>query len=71
VVVTNLAFRDGFLDLVDLDLTEALDLQQVPTRSRMHRSNRVVAVGLELRDVDSTDAVRLDCVNVDDEAVLR
>jgi hypothetical protein len=70
VSVTDLAFRDGILDFVDLDLTEALDLEQVATRSRVHRSDRVVAIGLEFRDVDSTDAVRLNGINVDDEAVL-
>jgi hypothetical protein len=53
VSVTDLAFRDGILDFVDLDLTEALDLEQVATRSRVHRSDRVVAIGLEFRDVDN------------------
>jgi hypothetical protein len=33
---THLAFDDGILHLVDLDLTEALDFQQIATRSRMH-----------------------------------
>jgi len=70
VSVTDLALRDGILDFVDLDLTEAFDLQQVATRRRMHRSDRVVAIGLEFCDVDSTDAVRLNGIDVDDEAVL-
>lgn len=39
-----LAFSDGILDLVDLDLTEALDLQKIATSSRMHRCDCVVAV---------------------------
>ena len=69
-MVTYLALGNGILDLVNLDLTEALDLEQVATSSRMHRSDRVVAISLELRDVDCTDAVRLDRVNIDDEAVL-
>jgi hypothetical protein len=36
----------------------------------MHRSNCVVTVCLELRNVNSTNAMRLDCINVNDEAIL-
>ena len=36
----------------------------------MHRSNRVVAIRLELRNINSTDAVRLNGVDVDNKAVL-
>ena len=37
----------------------------------MYRGDCVVSIGLELRDVDCTNAVCLDRVDVDDEAVLR
>lgn len=36
----------------------------------MHRGNRVVAVGFQLRDVYGADAVGLDGVDIDNEAVL-
>lgn len=36
----------------------------------MHRSNCEVAVALELRYVDSTNAVCLDCIDIDNIAIL-
>lgn len=36
----------------------------------MHGGDGVVAICLELRDVRDTNAVRLDCLDVDDVAVL-
>ena len=68
---SGLTLGHGILDLVHLDLAEALDLEQVTPRGRVHRRDRVVAVRFELRDVDCADAVGLDGVDVDDEAVLR
>jgi hypothetical protein len=35
------------------------------------RGDSKVPIGLQLRDIDSTDAMCLDGVNVDDEAILR
>jgi DNA-binding response OmpR family regulator len=67
---TYLTLPDSILNLINLNLTKPLDLEQIAARRRMHRSDRVVAIRLELRDVDCTDAVRLDRINVDDEAVL-
>jgi hypothetical protein len=65
-----LALGDGIFDLVHLDLTETLDLQQIATSRRVHRSNRVIAVGLELGNVDRTDTVGLNRIDVDNEAIL-
>lgn len=36
----------------------------------MHRGDGVVAIGFKLRDVRDTNAVRLDCLDVDDVAIL-
>jgi hypothetical protein len=36
----------------------------------VHRSDRVVAVGLELCNVNGTDAVCLDRIDIDNEAIL-
>jgi hypothetical protein len=55
---TYLTLPDSILNLINLNLTKPLDLEQIAARRRM------------LRDVDCTDAVRLDRINVDDEAVL-
>lgn len=67
---TYLTLRNSVLDLIDLDFAETLDLEQIPTCCRMHRCNRVVAVRFELCDVYCANAVCLDCINVDDEAIL-
>ena len=66
-----LALCESIFDLVNLDLTEAFDLQEVATSSCMDGCDGVVSVGFQLCDIDCTDAMRLDGVNVDDEAILR
>jgi hypothetical protein len=68
---TYLTLRQCILDLVNFDLTEALDLYQITASGCVHGGDGVVAVGLELCDVDRAYAVGLDGVDVDDEAVLR
>ena len=68
--VGHLALGDRIFDFVYLDLTEAFDLEQVATSGRVHRGNRIVAVGFELCNVNSTDAMCLDRIDVDNEAVL-
>jgi hypothetical protein len=65
-----LTLPNSILNLINLDLTKPLDLKQIAARRRMHRSDRVVAICLELRNVNCTDAVRLNRIDVDDEAVL-
>jgi hypothetical protein len=66
----RLTLAHRIFNFIHLNLTEALDLEQVTPRSRVHRGDGVVAVGLQLGDVDGADAVGLDRVDVDDEAVL-
>jgi hypothetical protein len=66
----RLTLPHRILDFIHLDLAEALDLEQVAPRGRVHRGDGVVAVCLELGDVDGADAVGLNRVDVDDEAVL-
>lgn len=68
--MTHLTLRQCILDLIDLDLAEALDLQQIAASGRVHGGDGVVAIGFELRDVGYTDAVCLDGFNVDDVTVL-
>lgn len=68
--MTDLALRQCVLDLLDLDLAEAFDLQEVTTSCCMYRGDSVVAIGLELRDVTDVDAVGLNSVDVDDVAIL-
>lgn len=65
-----LAFCQRIFDLVDLNLTEALDLEQVTASGCVHGGNGVVAIGLKLHDVRDTNAVRLDCLDVDNVAIL-
>lgn len=65
-----MTFRQRVLDFVDFDLTETLDFQQAAASGCVHRGDSVVTIGLELRDVGNTNAVRLDCVDVDDMAIL-
>ena len=67
---THLTLRQRILDLVDLDLTEALDLEQIAAGRCVYRGNGEVPVGFELRNVVYPDAMGLDGVNIDDVAVL-
>ena len=67
---THLTLPNRILHLLHLDLTKPLNLEQVASRGRMDGSNSIVAIRLELGDVDCADAVGLDCVDVDDEPVL-
>lgn len=65
-----LALCNSILDLVHLDFAEPLDLEKIPSRSRMYTCNCIVAIGFQLRDVDCTDTVGLYGIDIDDEAVL-
>ena len=69
--MTHLTLRQSILDFVNLDLTEALDFQQVAAGGCVHRGDGVVAIGLELRDVSRTNAMGLDGIDVDNVAVLQ
>ena len=69
--MTHLTLCQSFLDLLDLDLAEALDLQQAAAGSRVHRVDGVVTTSLELIDVACIDAVSLNSLDVDDVAVLQ
>jgi hypothetical protein len=70
LIAAYLTLRQRVLDFVDLDLAEPLDLQQVAASGCVYGGDSVVAIGLELRDVGSTNAMRLYGINVDDVAVL-
>lgn len=65
-----MALSNSILDLVDLDLAEALDLEQIAASSSMHRSDGVVPVRFEFRNVNGADTVGLDGVDVNDETFL-
>ena len=69
-MTTNLTLCDCVLHLIHLDLTEPLDLGQVSPRCCMHARDGIVAVRFQLRDVNCADTMRLDGVDVDDEAFL-
>lgn len=62
---TYLALGNSVLDLVDFDITEALDLREIATCSCMYRGNCVISIGLELRDIYRANSMSLDCVDVD------
>lgn len=65
-----LTLRDGILNLLDLDLTKPFDFQEIAASGSMDRSNCVVTIRLQLCDVNRSDAVRLNGVNIDNEATL-
>ena len=69
-VTSHLALRNRILDLIHLDLAEPFDFRETSPRRGVYARNCIVAVRLQLRDVDRANAMRLDRVNVDDEAVL-
>jgi hypothetical protein len=68
--VKYLALRYRIFDFVHFDFTETLDLQKITTRGSMHGSNRVITICFEFRNVYCTNAMRLDCIDIDYEAVL-
>lgn len=70
VMGTYLTLRNRVLNLIHLDLTEPLDLRQITARSRMHRGNRVVSVGLQFSNVDRADTMGLNRVDINDESIL-
>lgn len=70
IEMTYLTLRKCIFDFVDLNLAKSFDFEQVAASRSVYRSDRVVAVRLEFRDVNRTDTVCLNRVNINDEAVL-
>lgn len=68
--MTYLTFCDSILNLIDLDLTVALNLEQTATSGRVHRSNGIVAIRLQLRNIDCADTMSLNGIDVNNEAIL-
>ncbi len=67
---THLTLRYSIFHLVHFDLAKPLDLQEIATGGRVHRGDSVVSICFQLCNVDRADAMGLDGVNVDDEAIL-
>lgn len=68
--MTCLALCQCILDLVNLDLAEALDFQQIAASGCVHGGDGEVAIGLELFNVRHVDAMGLECLDANDLTIL-
>jgi len=67
---TYLTLCNSILDLIDLDFTEALDLEQIATSRSVNRRDGIISTVLQLCNINSADTVSLDGIDVDNESFL-